>query len=98
MFCVNCGKELLPNAKFCHDCGFQVPTAPSYQQDSTHSDGQIRIIENPNPIFRMSCEYCCCVFEYQLSNLGYRAWYPNGFVYCPSCKRPLRHKLQYRIK
>ena len=43
-------------------------------------------------IYTMKCEYCGCEFEYQLEDLGYRPWYPHGFVYCPHCGRPLRHK------
>ena len=30
-------------------------------------------------------------------DLGYRVWYPHGFVYCPDCRKPLRHKLEYKI-
>lgn len=41
--------------------------------------------------FKAKCEYCMTVFTYHLSNLGYRKWYPHGFVYCPMCRRPLRH-------
>lgn len=47
--------------------------------------------------FRVTCEYCECKFVYNLSDLGYRPWYPHGFVYCPQCNKPLRHKLEYRI-
>lgn len=42
-------------------------------------------------IYRMQCEYCGCIFEYENEDLGYRPWYPHGFVYCPHCKKPLRH-------
>ena len=41
--------------------------------------------------FRIECEYCKTVFTYEQEDLGYRPWYPKGFVYCPKCKRPLRH-------
>jgi hypothetical protein len=46
----------------------------------------------------VECEYCHCVFEYRSKHLGYRIWYPSGFVYCPSCKKPLRHRLEYEVK
>lgn len=41
--------------------------------------------------YRIQCEYCGCIFEYESEDLGYRPWYPHGFVYCPHCKKPLRH-------
>lgn len=41
--------------------------------------------------FKAKCEYCYTVFTYYRSNLDYRPWYPHGFVYCPTCKKPLRH-------
>jgi hypothetical protein len=41
--------------------------------------------------FKIKCEYCGCVFEYDREDLGYRPWYPHGFVYCPKCGKPLRH-------
>lgn len=44
-----------------------------------------------DPKFKAKCEYCMTVFTYHLSNLGYRSWYPHGFVYCPMCRKPLRH-------
>ncbi|MBQ3574077.1 MAG: hypothetical protein IJA26_00270 [Clostridia bacterium] len=28
---------------------------------------------------------------------GFRPWYPDGFVYCPTCKKPLRHNENYAI-
>ena len=31
------------------------------------------------------------IFTYEQEDLGYRLWYPHGFVYCPTCKKPLRH-------
>ena len=48
---------------------------------------------------KIKCEYCGCVFEYEAEDLAYRIWYPHGFVYCPHCKKPLRHgadKLQVK--
>ena len=44
-----------------------------------------------DPDYKAKCEYCGLVFIYHRSNLGYRKWYPHGFVYCPSCRRPLRN-------
>ena len=41
--------------------------------------------------YRIKCEYCMTIFTYEQEDLGYRLWYPHGFVYCPTCKKPLRH-------
>ncbi len=29
--------------------------------------------------------------------LDFRPWYADGFVYCPKCKKPLRHNESYAI-
>ena len=50
-----------------------------------------------NPTFRCRCEYCYYVFDYHTYDLGHRAWYQYGFVYCPRCQKPLRHKLEYEV-
>ena len=33
MFCKNCGRQLLPNEKFCADCGAPVPVQESAVQN-----------------------------------------------------------------
>ena len=49
--------------------------------------------------FRIKCEYCLCEFTYESEDLGFRPWYPKGFVYCPECRKPLRHDpVKYVIK
>ena len=37
------------------------------------------------------CEYCGTVINYTDRQLDYRPWYTNGFIYCPRCRKPLRH-------
>ena len=29
--------------------------------------------------------------------MGFRPWFPDGFVYCPTCEKPLRHNEAYAI-
>ena len=41
--------------------------------------------------YRQACTTCGTVIEYTDNQLGYRSWYPNGFVYCPRCRKPVRH-------
>lgn len=53
------------------------------------------IEEGSNKIYVQTCEYCGTKFEYAKSELGYRPWYRHGFIYCPKCGRPLRHKEEY---
>ena len=48
--------------------------------------------------YKVKCEYCGTVFTYQIEDLGYRVWYPHGFVYCPHCRKPLRHRLEYKVE
>lgn len=51
-----------------------------------------------DPMFKAKCEYCMTVFTYHYSNLGYRKWYQHGFVYCPMCRKPLRHSTDLLIQ
>ena len=50
-----------------------------------------------NPTFHCKCEYCYFEFDYHTYDLGHRAWYPHGFIYCPRCKKPIRHRLEYEV-
>ena len=47
--------------------------------------------------YRQICEECKTEVTYQDNKLGFRFWFPDGFVYCPNCKRPLRHSEDYAI-
>ena len=44
-----------------------------------------------------TCEECGQVLEYTDEKLGFRPWYPDGFVYCTRCQTPLRHNEAYAI-
>lgn len=44
-----------------------------------------------NPFFTTECSRCGMIFDYQHSDLGYRAWYRDGYVACPRCRQPIRH-------
>lgn len=96
MYCVFCGKQIADDCNFCPNCGKRTNTDATASQ-SAAPDG-IRILEQKDPTYRVECEYCRCVFEYKTKNLGYRPWYPSGFVYCPHCQKPLRHHLEYEVK
>ena len=37
------------------------------------------------------CPECKTVVRYTDDLLDFRPWYPDGFVYCPRCQKPLRH-------
>jgi predicted amidophosphoribosyltransferase len=47
--------------------------------------------------YRMRCPYCGTNVSYTDKNLDFRPWYPNGFVYCPRCRKPLRHEEIYAV-
>ena len=91
MYCMFCGKQIEEDSRVCRHCGRRVADTPA---DGEH----IRVVSNRDPLYRIECEYCLCVFEYKNKHLGYRPWYPSGFVYCPNCKKPLRHKTEYEVK
>ncbi len=102
-FCTKCGKELKPEDKFCSGCGTPAGAeAPVNEGEpvvipSQQSTVKILDVPDSDPVFRAQCEYCMCVFEYHTKDLGYRAWYPHGFIYCPRCKKPLRHRLENKV-
>ena len=50
-----------------------------------------------NPFFTVSCPVCATRFDYQKSDLGRRAWFPNGFVSCPCCGKPIRHHAEQNV-
>ena len=84
----------------------QVKTQPSAPANNGRPWVQNSGVINPNPVagydkynptFHCRCEYCYFEFDYHTYDLGHRAWYPHGFVYCPRCQRPLRHKLEYEV-
>ncbi len=47
--------------------------------------------------YQMQCTTCRTLVRYTDYSLDFRPWYPNGFVYCPKCKTPLRHNELYAI-
>ena len=48
--------------------------------------------------YKQTCNQCNTTIKYTDKHLGYRPWFPNGFVYCPTCKKPLRHNESYAIE
>lgn len=44
-----------------------------------------------------TCDQCKTTFKYMDNKLDFRPWFPDGFVYCPKCKKPLRHSEDYAI-
>lgn len=47
--------------------------------------------------YQQECELCHTVVRYTDKILGFRPWYADGFVYCPTCEKPLRHNEKYAI-
>ena len=47
--------------------------------------------------YRQVCDQCKTTIEYMDDKLDYRPWFADGFVYCPTCKKPLRHNERYAI-
>ena len=47
--------------------------------------------------YRQTCETCKTTVTYTDDKLGFRPWFADGFVYCPTCNKPLRHNEKYAI-
>ncbi len=47
--------------------------------------------------YRARCPYCGVNLSYTDRQLGYRSWFPNGFVYCPGCRHPIRHNEMFAV-
>ena len=48
--------------------------------------------------YKQTCDQCKETFKYTDYQLGFRPWFADGFVYCPRCKKPLRHNEKFAIK
>ncbi len=47
--------------------------------------------------YKQTCNDCHTTVTYTDRILDFRPWYPDGFVYCPRCKTPLRHSERFAI-
>lgn len=47
--------------------------------------------------YQQTCDQCHTLVQYMDDKLDFRPWYADGFVYCPKCKKPLRHNESYAI-
>ncbi len=47
--------------------------------------------------YQQTCYHCRTLVRYNDYSLDFRPWYPDGFVYCPKCRGPLRHNELYAI-
>ena len=59
--------------------------------------GYARKLWHSGLIYEQTCDQCKTVVRYRDNLLGYRPWFADGFVYCPTCKKPLRHREAYAI-
>lgn len=44
-----------------------------------------------------TCRNCGTQVTYMDDKLDFRPWYADGFVYCPTCRTPLRHNEDFAI-
>ncbi len=47
--------------------------------------------------YKRECDACRAIVQYTDHSLDFRPWFADGFVYCPKCKKPLRHNEMYAI-
>ena len=48
--------------------------------------------------YKQTCDECGTIVQYTDELLDFRPWFADGFVYCPKCKKPLRHRETYAIE
>lgn len=48
--------------------------------------------------YKQECPLCKTTVVYKDDSLGFRPWFPDGFVYCPTCQKPLRHSENYALE
>ncbi len=47
--------------------------------------------------YKQTCPMCQTTVKYTDHVLDFRPWFADGFVYCPKCQKPLRHREAYAI-
>ena len=47
--------------------------------------------------YRVVCPHCGTYLSYKDSQLGFRSWHPNGFVFCPGCNAVIKHNEYYAV-
>ena len=47
--------------------------------------------------YRQTCDQCNTVITYTDDILDFRPWFADGFIYCPKCQKPLRHRETFAI-
>ena len=47
--------------------------------------------------YKQTCPKCHTVIQYMDDKLDFRPWYADGFVYCATCRSPLRHNEAFAI-
>ena len=47
--------------------------------------------------YQQICCNCHALIHYTDENLDFRPWFPDGFVYCPKCREPLRHSETFAL-
>ena len=57
-----------------------------------------RVMWHSGLTYRCVCPACRSYTEYTDYQLGFRPWFPDGFVYCAQCRRPVRHNENNAIK
>ena len=47
--------------------------------------------------YKQTCNKCFTVNIYTDEKLDFRPWYADGFIYCATCRTPLRHSEAFAI-
>ena len=56
--------------------------------------GYIRQNYHSGLTYQQECELCHTLVRYTDRILGFRPWFPDGFIYCPKCEKGVRTKVK----
>ena len=56
-----------------------------------------RALRHSGLTYKQTCNKCQTVIQYTDEKLDFRPWYADGFVYCPTCRTPLRHNEAFAV-
>lgn len=49
-------------------------------------------------LFEVKCTYCGTTLTYQRKDVAPHRRWPNGYIYCPNCRRPIGHSEDQLIR
>ena len=99
-FCTQCGKQIASNTVVEAAAPIKPEPEPvevvvEKKLDPKPVEEVIKAPATPPGIVAVQCPHCGQHIEYYRSDVRPHRNYPNGFVYCPNCSRPIGYSLLY---